>query len=263
MRINLQLHKALSGRKTKGVSVKKLKTETKTTSEDKKTITMPPMATTISEANEIAVKYELAKTADFTGLHLDRVNIILQTIATTKAEFPAMSVPDFVGNPLYSADPMVREKFKKGEHNKAIAWISSSASALGKVNGVYFNPIHHFGAYTDNYNIKENIAYSLKEKLSPEGCNTLKSFIDHELGHVLDYTLNKAISNDSRIVKLYNKHMNATKESNKMKNVLSEYAKNNRREFVAEAWAEYRNNPTPRPLATEVGKIIESFFKKS
>ncbi|MBR0075474.1 MAG: hypothetical protein IJP96_06950 [Synergistaceae bacterium] len=263
MRINLQLHKALSGKKTKGVSVKKPKTETKTALEDKKTITMPPMATTISEANEIAVKYGLAKTADFKYLDIKRVNVIIQTMAATKAEFPAMAVPDFVGNPFFCGDPAEVNRAKdKQKINTAIAWVSSGGT--GKVKGLYFMPKKEFGAYFYNdQEVKKSLENAVKIKFHPESCNTLKSIVDHELGHVLDRTVDKAISFDSRVMKLYSKHVKAKKESDKMENVLSKYAEKTVGEFVAEAWTEYRNNPTPRPLATEVGKIIESYFKKS
>jgi len=33
-------------------------------------------------------------------------------------------------------------------------------------------------------------------------------------------------------------------------------------EFIAEAWAEYCNNPSPRPIALEIGKIIENEYIK-
>ena len=43
-----------------------------------------------------------------------------------------------------------------------------------------------------------------------------------------------------------------------MSQELSEYANANLFEFIAEAWSEYRNNPSPRPLANEVGdRIVE------
>jgi hypothetical protein len=40
--------------------------------------------------------------------------------------------------------------------------------------------------------------------------------------------------------------------------VPSQYAQKNTREFVAESWAEYMNSPTPRPVAMEVGQLIEA-----
>jgi len=38
--------------------------------------------------------------------------------------------------------------------------------------------------------------------------------------------------------------------------------KNLHREFVSEAWAEYCNNPKPRPLAKKIGELIEKEYKR-
>jgi hypothetical protein len=47
---------------------------------------------------------------------------------------------------------------------------------------------------------------------------------------------------------------------------LSRYAWDNKnriaREFVAEAWSEYANNPNPRSIALEIGKLIEAEYKR-
>ena len=50
--------------------------------------------------------------------------------------------------------------------------------------------------------------------------------------------------------------------SQKMGAVLSRYANTNAKEFLAEAWAEYRNNPRPRPVAKEVGDIVMSYIRR-
>jgi hypothetical protein len=42
---------------------------------------------------------------------------------------------------------------------------------------------------------------------------------------------------------------------------VSKYAATKIQEFIAEAWAEYRNNPTPRPAATKIGEIIVSRYQ--
>ena len=52
-----------------------------------------------------------------------------------------------------------------------------------------------------------------------------------------------------------------------IKDNLSKYAMTNLKEFVAEAWSEYLNNPNPRELASHVGEMIkaeyEARYKKS
>ncbi|PPD29118.1 MAG: hypothetical protein CTY19_17860 [Methylomonas sp.] len=47
-----------------------------------------------------------------------------------------------------------------------------------------------------------------------------------------------------------------------IKGVLSEYAGKSFEEFIAEAWAEFRNNPNPRPLAVAVARIIKDEYAK-
>ena len=42
-----------------------------------------------------------------------------------------------------------------------------------------------------------------------------------------------------------------------IKDGLSTYAKKNIGEFIAEGYAEYLNNPTPRDIARQIGEIIE------
>ena len=92
---------------------------------------------------------------------------------------------------------------------------------------------------------------------SPEGCHSLKSVVDHEIGHWLDFASNFKIRYHPKIEKLYNENYDD------MKYKLSGYAKRGGvREFIAEAWAEYRNNPFCRPLAKEVGNIMMSVYKR-
>lgn len=96
-------------------------------------------------------------------------------------------------------------------------------------------------------------------KFHPEGCSTIRSVLDHEIGHQLDDLLK--ISDIPEIQKLYN---NMTKPE--LTKTLSQYAWQNNntncyKEMIAEAWAEYCNNPTPRDIAKEIGQTIEKQYK--
>lgn len=84
----------------------------------------------------------------------------------------------------------------------------------------------------------------------PPGTDTEKGVIDHEMAHVLDIWY--GLSNNRKINAIWDKHF--TKE---IKSGLSEYALENEREFIAEAWSEYKNSPNPRPISVEVGQAIE------
>ena len=92
-------------------------------------------------------------------------------------------------------------------------------------------------------------------KFHPAGCDTIQSVLDHEIGHQLDDMLQ--ISDMDNIKKLFTGN---TKQE--LTDKLSQYSWDNTnrnpiREMVAEAWAEYCNNPNSREIATEVGKTIE------
>ncbi len=86
--------------------------------------------------------------------------------------------------------------------------------------------------------------------------NSIRHFVDHELGHSLDYLLELSTNKD--IVTLFNSMTEAN-----IKEYLSGYGSKQIGEFIAESWAEYRNSKSPRPIAKEIGeKIIELYNKK-
>ncbi|CAK0755471.1 hypothetical protein CCP4SC76_2650003 [Gammaproteobacteria bacterium] len=85
-------------------------------------------------------------------------------------------------------------------------------------------------------------------KWHPEGCDSIKSVVDHEIGHQLDLLL--GLSSDSEINSMF------TSVIPRMGDEVSRYAKRNIGEFIAEGWSEYRNNSTPRPISKRIGEII-------
>lgn len=101
---------------------------------------------------------------------------------------------------------------------------------------------------------KKMLDRDVKSQWHPVGTESLRSVMDHEIGHQIDYML--GLSKNSELINLYvqNKPL--------MKGVLSQYAAKNIAEFIAESWAEYINNPTPRPLAKQVGDIMNAEYQK-
>ena len=100
-----------------------------------------------------------------------------------------------------------------------------------------------------------NLKSDVERKFHPIGCDSVKAVLDHEIGHQLDKMLN--LSNLDSIKNIFN-----TKTFKEITNELSTYSWKNDNpnkygEFIAEAWSEYCNNPNPRPIAKEVGEIIE------
>lgn len=82
--------------------------------------------------------------------------------------------------------------------------------------------------------------------------DALTQVIDHELGHELDRLLN--IRKNPEIIKLW--------DSSDVRKELSNYGATSKGEMIAEGWAEYVGNPAPRPLAKQIGEIIENEYSK-
>ena len=130
-----------------------------------------------------------------------------------------------------------------------------------KFKGVYIN---EKSADTDSALLNKRCAVS--KKYHPVGCDTFKSTIDHEFGHVIDksYGITKdmtgCISKGRGVVYIKGSDhgFEGAFNGEEVENGLSEYAKEDVREFVAEAWAEFKNNPNPRPIAKAVGMKIET-----
>ena len=97
-------------------------------------------------------------------------------------------------------------------------------------------------------------------KFHPVGCDTIRSVLDHEVGHQLDHML--GIRDMQHIKDLFDKRTNF-----ELSKAISRYSWENTSpdrysEMIAEAWAEYCNNPNPREIARVVGKTIEEEYKK-
>lgn len=100
----------------------------------------------------------------------------------------------------------------------------------------------------------EALQNDVSKKWHPEGCSSIRSVLDHEVGHQLDSLL--GISNLPEIKSLFDSRSQA-----QITEGLSTYAWNNQNtnkygEMIAEAWAEYCNNPEPREIAKTVGSRI-------
>ena len=105
----------------------------------------------------------------------------------------------------------------------------------------------------------EGVTKALKHDVSvgwhPLGCDTLKSLFDHEAAHQLDELLELSRGSDILVY-------HATLSPKAIEEGLSRYATKNTKEFIAEAWAEYRNNTKPRPIAKKVGDMIVKEYKR-
>ena len=113
---------------------------------------------------------------------------------------------------------------------------------------------------SDSESFVRNLAENVRNRIHPVGCDTIKSVLDHEIGHQLDRLL--GISNNPEIQSLFNSVTN-----DELTDMLSEYSWNNPKpnkyyERIAEAWSEYCNNPEPRPIAKIVGDTILKAYEE-
>ena len=121
----------------------------------------------------------------------------------------------------------------------------------GNLKGIFIN--NKFKAPELISSIKRDIA----SNFHPLGItNEIKSIFDHEMGHQLS-DLVKASSN-SEIKDLF---IDVSKRD-AFKSEISGYASKNISEFIAESWSEFRNSPTPRPIAKKVGSILTSLYSE-
>lgn len=120
------------------------------------------------------------------------------------------------------------------------------------VSGIAFN--EKFGRIKDKDELQRYLDNDVQTGYHPFGCNTVKSVVDHELGHQLDDLLD--LKNDLEITNLYQKILTVSSISFEV----SKYAGKNIKEFIAESWAEFRNNEKPGQVAAEVGRIIQEKY---
>jgi len=106
--------------------------------------------------------------------------------------------------------------------------------------------------------IVKSLESDVKSGWHPVGCTTLKATMDHEFGHQLDHLLGLHDDYDFRM--FYNPL--CAQGSAHIKELLSQYAAKNSKEFIAEAWSEYLNNEPPRPTAKMIGELIKQKYKE-
>lgn len=168
-------------------------------------------------------------------------------------------------NPRHSKEAL--EPYAEAETKRFMRRMSVGKNTIAQSFAPSNEFLKEFGGITINREVCKDAKELIKRlnadvsaKFHPEGCNTIKSVLDHEVGHQLDSLLE--LSKDKEIQKLFDRF-----SQNEMTEALSEYAWNNSNpnrysEMVAEAWSEYCNNSHPRKIARSVGKIIEEKYKK-
>lgn len=151
-----------------------------------------------------------------------------------------------------------KESYVKRTVSKAVGRVSANVMAFVRsghtaevyeVSGIYVN--QKFGRNA------ERLKYTAQEceKLGwhPEGTASAKAVVDHEIGHFIDMAYGVSERGGFHLYR---------ENAYKAREVLSEYAGANEKEYIAEGYSEWRNNPKPRRAATEVGRLMESLRDK-
>lgn len=151
--------------------------------------------------------------------------------------------------------------------NKQMKALSISRATFAQSFSPYLDEYKPFAGISVNRDAGKNstsfvesLKRNVQSKFHPKGCDTIRSVLDHEVGHQLDNML--GISKMKDIQELY-----TSRTTDQITNELSRYAWNNENkndysEMIAEGWAEYCNNPRPREIAKKIGETIEAEYKK-
>ena len=256
-------------------------------------------AKTIKEANEFAIKILGVPNAEYKGCAIEVANEWNAGLLEAFGKFPELKKRfGFVGEAhernaayqqaliaeytkiLQAARPnlsmAVANEIAKRQAVKKIAeilpiqkddisqsWISNKGISK-QFSGVVVNKI-----YAENLSFfLSTLEQSVINKIRPIGCVTVHSALDHEIAHQLDALL--GLRNMPEVQDLFDSRVtvkNGTEDFSRITAELSRYACDNRNtnryaEFIAEAWAEYCNNPAPREIAKKLGEIVEREYTK-
>lgn len=230
---------------------------------------------TAKAASQWAIDNNLVDHANYGSIHPEVANAMNKSLFDHLAEFPALRtnqkyigtaqlqftrwyditakpyIDALVGKgfPLEAAQAHIKTRIKKPKV-KGNTWMHSWSQP--DVTGIAVND--KWGKNLPGF--EQTLKECVLSAWHPIGCDTVKSVVDHELGHQLDDLL--LLSKKHIIITLY-----AQAQQAGLKDVLSAYAAKNIKEFIAEAWAESLNNPSPRYYAQQIARIIRDEYTKN
>ena len=278
-----QPHNGLGSKPGKPVKKGDKKENDKKEEEKKKAAFVP--AKSVKEAEEYARALGI-KYVDYAGLSMETVNALNESLTSTVRQFPeTLNNLRYVGTA--QGRRKVYEESVRKYYEKRLAKLKDISPRyyereLKRSVDSYFRAKHEAFCFQhqeifDNpdmvglcvnarrYNEAsmekqhKDLPYQVRIKHWPEGCGTVKSVMDHELGHIIDFTY--GVSSDAQFQ--YNKAHGLPGVGRVTRDNLSGYALTNSKETVAEGWTEYVNNPKPRAWARFIGEIIEKNKKSS
>lgn len=243
-------------------------------------------AKTIKEAEKFAIDNDLARVAKFGKLDVAIANEMNQSMLENIERMPALKGRmSFIGSaqentrlwnlanfnyvldqverfyPEMSKPGQLRIAQRRAKKTKTTGDTYAFARDKNKgkaaeffkdVDGIAYNEA--WGKKASVGKFKTALATDVESGWHPVGTENLRSVMDHEIGHQIDYML--GLSDNPELQKLFNENRE------NMSEVLSAYGNKNIAEFIAESWTEYINNPTPRPLAKQVGDLMNAEYAK-
>ncbi len=189
---------------------------------------------------------ELRKNQKFTGTIQGQNKLWHELEAKKVAEYQRSHglKKDLSDTDLLSwAKRMVRKRKAGGE--MAHSWRHKD------VSGIAVNK--KFGVDHDKF--VEIKTKNVVSKYHAQGTESVKSVVDHEMGHELDALL--GLRGDADVVNLYKSFNREEVTEN-----LSKYGSTNIAEFIAEAWSESLNNAKPRDISRRMDEIIRRRYRE-
>ena len=204
---------------------------------------------------------ELKKNFGFVGEAHERRELYKQRIQKwyedeLRKKYPHLHADNITEEAKKRATSWMRKTYTVSKTTYATSWNKISGNIDVHLSGVVVNK--EYGK--NSVYFLDCLARDVASKHHPEGCDTIRSVLDHEIGHQLDTLLgiSKMAEVQKLIISLTNEQITTNLSRYSWKNGNS----NPHREFIAEAWAEYCNNPNPRPIAKTIGELIESEYRK-
>ncbi|MCP4023724.1 MAG: hypothetical protein GY729_17905 [Desulfobacteraceae bacterium] len=193
---------------------------------------------TVKAAEKWAIDNDLADVVDYGDLEVDFVNAINEKLFELKKDFPdTRQGLKFVGDMQKRGDTPIDQS------------AAGASRRTGKYAGISFNPNY----FKEQYIKKTREIWKTSEETGyfAKGTSDILSTIDHEIGHIIDFTTQNSLSAINKIDAFYKK---TGKE--KLQSDLSYYGSTDPEEMIAEAYAEFKYNPKPRKLCLQIMNLI-------
>jgi hypothetical protein len=217
---------------------------------------------------------KLGKTGLSADEHASNLKRAFSSLGVNKVTYNSKLSKKGIDRKSAAVAALLKEYNFDGKGSRVEIEFSSGGSAFGEV---WFNErleitSINFGHRDSEARLFNRSQGSISSKVDKE--NSDLGTVVHEFLHVITnstYSGRRGAKEDffSDMAKLRAKYVNDLKTARENNdsdwfkiNYLGNYANTNIDEFMAEAFAEYKLNSNPSPVALEVGKLIDKYYKK-